>query len=176
MSLADAQTVGNADAKASAINALVERVAKSEDIDAVGFKAVSLDGVAIDLVVSSDCDAVIFGVYPEDSDYVALPRGKWKETTAANELSATKLDVLAVQREVVHDMEKDAEIHLAIIASAKTLSSMRSAWGEELQEKGIELVGYKDFESHLRKFLPLVPDAPEDSGIGQAEITLCVVA
>lgn len=160
--LAEAPGIDGADAKASALAALVGRVEKAEDIDAVGFKEVKLDGVVVDFIVSSDDVAVLFAVYPEDCDYVAVAREKEKAPLASNELSATKLDVLTVQRELVKKLEKDADVHLAIIASANTLLSMKGAWGDELQRKGIELVGYRDFESHLRKYLPLFEDDSDE--------------
>lgn len=148
--------------KAAAIQMLVNSI--PADMDSMAFKNVKLEDELIDFVVSSDDVAVLFAVYPEENDYVAVTRASEVNITSLddNELSATRLDALVKQREILHKMETDAELHLAIIASSATLESMRSAWPDELMEKEIELVGYADFESFLKKYFQML-DNDSDS-------------
>lgn len=162
--------------KQRTIDELTRRV--PPDIDAMAFKHVNLEGENIDFVVSSDSVAVLFAVYPEEINFSACPRGNGNEKSdsmAPNGISPAKLDMLEKQRESLQKMEPDSELHLAVIAGTQTLESMRVAWKNDLEEKGIELVEYADFENHLRKYLPLVEekdsngdDETEDDGNGDA--------
>ena len=159
-----------------AISTLAELVEKDSGIDAMSFKHVSLEGKIADLVISNDDVAVIFAVYPEENDYVAVQRNDDKEEPLEyNELSATRLDTLVKQREFLKKEETDAEFHLAIIASSATLESMRSVWPDELREKEIELVEYADYESFLGKYFQMLDSdsAPEtDSASDEEEAPL----
>ena len=66
-------------------------------------------------------------------------------------LPITRLNTLVKQREILQGIQSDVEIHIAIIASLKTIESMHDIWGDELKEKDIELVEYGAFENYLRK-------------------------
>ena len=134
------------------IQALYNRI--PPDLDAMGFMHVALEGSLIDFVASSDDIAVVFAVYPEGCDYLAVSRVNETEGVPLEdgELSATRLDALVKQREILLKIEEGADIRLAIIASSATLESMRNAWADELEEKAIELVEYADYESFLGKY------------------------
>lgn len=95
--------------------------------------------------------AALIAVYLEGIDYVAVPRGRESAKPGHNEVYLSRLDAMAARYEVLHDSAPDAEIHLVVLASHNTLSSMRSVWGEELERKGFELVEYRDLMNYLRK-------------------------
>lgn len=145
-----------------AISALADSI--PSDLDAMAFRHVRLDGEDLDLVVSNDELAVVFAVYPEDEDHVACPRMARKESTGTEPcgIPATLLDDLVGQRAKLCEMGSDATISLAIVASTETLENMRNAWGEELEDKEIELVEYQEFEIFLRAHFPPVDEDDEE--------------
>lgn len=160
--------------KEATIQMLMNRIPAG--MDTMGFKNVKLEDNLIDFVASSDDVAVIFAVYPEGRNYLAVSRSNQSEggSLEDGELSATRLDALVKQREILQKMEADAELHLAIIASSATLESMRSAWGDELAEKGIELVEYDDYESFLGKYFEMLDDDSDsdtDSDSDEEEVS-----
>lgn len=147
--------------KDRAIRMLADRI--PSDVDAMAFKYVNLGGVVVDLVVSSEDSAVIFAVYPDDEDYAALPCGEG-ETSLNQEnhtISKALIDKLVDWLEHLHELEPEAELHAAIIASGNTLKSMRAVWKDKLDETGIALVNYSGFEDFQRAHLPS-SDSDED--------------
>lgn len=142
--------------KHEAVSSLADSIPPS--VDAISFRHVELDGSRADLVVSSDDIAVVFAVYPEDADCSACPPGTKPESPvqAGLEIPATVLDDLGRHRASLAKMEPHAKVFLAIIASSKTLESMRRHWGDELAERDIELVEYNEYESFLMKHCPLL--------------------
>lgn len=151
--------------KREAIFALSQSI--PDDLDAMAFRYVSLDGLPIDLVVSSDEKAVIFAVFPENEDLVACPPGAETEFPESSAISVTCLDRLVRQRETLSKMEPNAQSRLAIIAGEATLESMRAFWADELAEREIELVDYSGYEDFLRRHFPSLDD--EDDGDGDDE-------
>jgi hypothetical protein len=148
--------------KYKAISSLSKRI--PDDIDAMGFKQITFEGLTMDLYVSSDDVAIIFSVYPDDEDYLACPRDDEEESLRGIEkgISATKMDLLVKQREILHEIETASDLHLAIIASSQTLASMRKVWADELKEKQIELVEYPEYEELLRRYFPKEENIPPE--------------
>lgn len=143
--------------KTEAISSLADAI--PDDMDAMGFRHVSLEGDNVDLVVSSDDLAVLFAVYPEDADCSAAPPGAEGKTAGGEpvEIPSTVLDDLVRYRAILAKMEPHAELRMAVIAGAGTLESMRNHWARELEEKEIELVEYPDFVEYLREHFPPFP-------------------
>ena len=141
--------------KSKAIDSLAEAIPPL--VDAMPFKHVLLDGSKVDLVVSSDNIAVLFAVYPEDADYSACPLRAEVDSLDLDDLvlPSTVLDDLVRHRTSLGKMEPNAELLLAVIASPKTLESMRCHWGEELAEKEIELVEFTEYKDFLLWHFPL---------------------
>ena len=148
--------------KDKAIASLSKRI--PVDVDAMGFTHVSFEGLTLDFVVSSDDLAIIFAVYPDDEDYLACPRDDEGESLSEidNMIPATKMDLLVKQCEILHKMEEDCNLRLAIIASSQTLASMRKVWADELKEKQIELVEYPEYEEMLRRHFPKEEEIPPE--------------
>ena len=155
-----ASKADNDSKKKRAIASLNERVLY--DCDVMGFTHVMLEGEVVDLAVYSDDAAVLFAVYPEDEDFVARAREEGASETTENAIPATILDTLVRQREIVQNTEPDAELHLAIIASMKTLASMRKNWSDELEEKAISLVAYPDFEDFQRQIFSSLQQSDDE--------------
>lgn len=150
----------NGSKKKMAIDSLNERVLS--DCDVMGLKHVMLEGEVVDFVVSGDDAAVLFAVYPEDEDFLARAREEEASEMTENAIPATILDTLVRQREIVQDMEPYSELHLAIIASIKTLASMRKNWSDELEEKSIALVAYPDFEDFQRQIFSSLQQSDDE--------------
>lgn len=139
------------------------------DLDAMAFHHVRVDGQTMDLVVSSDDRSVIFSVFPEDEDFSACPQcgGTESGKLEPGELSGTELDELEKHRRVLLKIEPSATLSLAIVASVRTLESMRMHWADELEEKDIELVEYPEFEEFLRRHFPSIGDDEDGDGEGE---------
>lgn len=150
------------DRKAEAISSLADAIPPS--VDAMPFKHVILDGRKVDLVVSSDDIAVLFAVYPEDTDYSACPPQAGPESPDDLEIPARVLDELVRYRASLGKLEPHAELLLAIIASSKTLESMRNHWESELKEKGIDLVEYTEYKDFLLWHFPSCDGEDDEDG------------
>lgn len=151
-----------AERKRKAISSLVDII--PDDMDAMGFRHVSLEGFIVDLVVSSDDLAVLFAVYPEDADCSAAQPGTGRKNMESEplEIPSTVLDELVRYRAILGKLEPHAELHAAIIAGSDTLESMRNHWASELEEKRIELVEYPDFVEYLQAHFPTCDDEDGD--------------
>ena len=138
-------------AKGLAIDELVECV--PADVEVMTFKYVDLNETIADLVISSEDFAILFAIYPRMIEYVATNQSNDEVNTMLENkaLPITRLNTLVKQREILQGIQSDVEIHIAIIASLKTIESMHDIWGDELKEKDIELVEYGAFENYLRK-------------------------
>ena len=148
--------------KQKAISDLADAV--PDDLDAMAFKNVNLNGENVDLVVSSDDDAILFAVFPKEDDYFAGSRNGDSSKSEADEIAETMLDDLIRSRENLGKMEPYAKLRLAIIASSKTLASMRCHWLRKLNLQNIKLVEYEDYERFLRRHLPQRDDDDQDGG------------
>ncbi|MBR6022949.1 MAG: hypothetical protein IK066_11105 [Kiritimatiellae bacterium] len=148
--------------KRKAIFALSQSI--PDDVDAMSFQHVNLDGLPVDLVVSSDDKAVIFAVFPENDDLVACPPGAETEFPMPSAIPVKRLDQLVRQRETLAKLEPNAQSLLAIIAGEATLESMRTFWAAELAEREIELVEYPGYEDFLRRHFPSLDDDDGEDG------------
>lgn len=148
--------------KILAIASLSERI--PPDVDALPFKNIVLEGETSDLVLSSDEQAIVFAVYPENEDYVALPCGaEGSLPDQENAIPETRIDQLVRFAGNLKKIESDTEVHIAIIASDDTLESMRTAWKERLEKEHVFLVEYPAFESFQRRHFP-ARTCDEDDG------------
>ena len=125
-----------------------------DDVDAMPFRRVLLDGVLVDFVVSSDDKGILFSVFPEDETLVAVPRGEENDSPDEGKVSVKCLDDLLRQRDVLEKMQPGAEVVLAVVAGTTTLESMAEIWTDELDRNGIELVDYSGYEPFLRFHFP----------------------
>ena len=148
--------------KQKAVFALSQSI--PDDVDAMSFRHVNLEGLPIDLVVSSDDKAVLFAVFPKNGDLVACPPGAKSGFPVASAIPVTRLDQLVRQRETLSKMEPNAQACLAIIAGEATLESMRAFWADELAEREIELVEYSGYEDFLRRHFPSLDDEDDEDG------------
>lgn len=134
------------------------------DLDAIAYSHVRLGGDTIDMVVTSDHASILFAVFPKDEELLACPRlvDNGLGETIPDVISIEQLDVLMRQQKELLKIESDANLILAIIASAGTLDSMRRYWEKELAKSGVELVEYPKYERFLREHF-LVLDDNDDS-------------
>lgn len=140
---------GPVSSKEAAISMLKDRV--PQDMDAMAFTNVALNGELLDLVVCSDDVAIVFDVYPEGMDYIASPEDTLDGETVqeANLLAAGRIKDLVKRLAALREAEPDAELHAAIIANETTIGSMRDTWNDKLEEARVILVEYQDFKCFL---------------------------
>ena len=158
------------DSQQACIENLATQVENS-GLDTMGFKHVSLAGLLIDFVASSDDVAVLFAVLPPETDYTASveegdgdpPKKTFECIGPNNAVSPRLFELLAKCKEALRALEKDAEIRLAILASMSTINSMRRSWKDRIKESDVKLVSHEFFLDYLRSVFPaLSEDADED--------------
>ncbi len=147
------------------IKELSEQV-KSTNLDTMGFSNVVLEGYTIDFVASNDDLAVLFAVLPPDMDFTATEEAEKPEEppkrtldciASDNVISPSLVDLIVKNKEILHHLEEDAEIHLAILASMATINSLRRAWRERLNGLGVKLVTHEFFLDYLQSVFPTLP-------------------
>ena len=143
----------------------LDRQVEDSDIVAAGFKNVLFDGHRFDFVVSNDDVAVLFAVFPPETDF-KVGGGEGEETGDVpkktqdcigedNTISPRLIDMMLQHEETLRRIEENAEIRLAVLAGGNTLQAIEGAWGEKLRDAGIELVSHESAMDYLRSVFPV---------------------